>query len=218
MNKLTEQKEAKKSIELTNSVINQLPSNSEVYRQRGANYFKLGQYENALEDFNKAIRITNRQGYSYASDYVNRGCILGKLNRETEAISDLTKAMGLGFDRATVHSDRGCMYFKSGAYDKAIGDFDEAINSYSNLPKEKKSLVPKLNLYHLRGFSYLGLFGKGLDSKKIDINPLEKSLDDFCKVIIRTRDKNKREDLIKTIKKLSKVRTKIFMRGYMGVN
>src|SRR4030042_768531 len=59
------------------------------YFEQGIEYYKTGQYDNALSDYNKALEINP----NYAEAYYNRGTTYGKKGQYDNAISDFNKAL-----------------------------------------------------------------------------------------------------------------------------
>ncbi len=80
-----------KSIELPPSTPSQ---QAWAYRLRGDCYTKLEQYDNALDDYSKALELLPSASYSYK----RRGFIYYKINEYEEAIADLNKAVELNPD------------------------------------------------------------------------------------------------------------------------
>ena len=61
------------------------------YNNRGGAYFNLGQYQRALEDFDKAIRLEP----GYGSAYSNRGAAYSALGQSANAEANKAKACSL---------------------------------------------------------------------------------------------------------------------------
>jgi Flp pilus assembly protein TadD len=77
---------------------------SEVLRDRGLAYLKLGRLELALKDTDAALELAATDAVAWN----NRGAILIELGRFDEATETLKKAVELdpGFDRPKAHLDR----------------------------------------------------------------------------------------------------------------
>ena len=135
------------------------------YNNRGNAYYRLNQYEKAIEDFNMAIEFNPK----YAKAYRNRGNVHFKLNQYEKAIEDYKKAMGLNPNLAEAYNNRGLAYHKLNQYEEAIKDYKKAIE-----------LDPRgANAYYNRGNAYRGL------------NQYEEAIKDYKKAIeLDPRDAN----------------------------
>ena len=65
---------------------------ADAYYNRGVAYRNLGQYENAIEDFDEATSLDPQ----YAEAYYLRGSVYGALGKSVEAERDFAKAKELG--------------------------------------------------------------------------------------------------------------------------
>ena len=90
---------------------------------RGLSYHKSGQYQLAIQDFDKAIRIDP----IYVDAYVNRGWSYYKLGQTQLAIQDFDKAIQLDPNDYYAYGLRGIYYHDSRQYQRAIQDLDKAI-------------------------------------------------------------------------------------------
>ena len=86
----------------------------------------LGHYDEAIKDYDEAIRLKP----DYAIAYYNRGCAKGALGHNDEAIKDYDETIRLNPDDAIAYNNRGSAKYKLGHYDEAIKDYDEAIRLY----------------------------------------------------------------------------------------
>ncbi len=130
---------------------------SYICNNRGTLYSDLGQFTQAISEYNKAIELNPK----YAGAYNNRGGAYSDLGQFKEAISERTKAIELDpkFDRA--YYNRGLAYYNSGKVSKAVSDYNKAIK-----------LNPKLTeAYNNRGVAY-GSSGQ-----------LKKAVSDYTKAI-----------------------------------
>ncbi len=93
------------------------------YFNRGNNYFKRGQYDEAISDYTKALEIDPK----FTEAYHNRGTAYGKKGRYDEAISDFTKALEINPRFAEAYRSRGSAYDDKGQYDEAISDYNKAL-------------------------------------------------------------------------------------------
>ncbi len=116
------------------------------YRERGDAYYGKGEYDRALDDYNEAIRICpqwglvyNQRGRTYAAQ--------GEFNR---AIEDYARSLELDQEFAYLYYyNRGCAYYRSRVYDKAIADLSLAIErrpDYGNAYRSRSRAYGRLGL------------------------------------------------------------------------
>ena len=98
------------------------------YFDKGNEQFNLGNYEQAIADYTKAIKIKP----GYAGAYYNRGNAKINLGRHEEAIEDYTTAIGSRDNFAEAYNNRGIAKNHLGRYEEAIVDYTEAIGSGDN--------------------------------------------------------------------------------------
>jgi len=96
---------------------------AEIYNNRGFAYCEIGQYDQAISDFSKAIEINPR----FAPAYNNRGAAYLYTAQYDQAISDLSKAVEIDPRLANAYNNRGWAYIKMEQYDEAVSDFDKTI-------------------------------------------------------------------------------------------
>lgn len=99
------------------------PNNADSYSGRGYSYFRMCEYQRAIEDYSEAIRLN--PAYAYA--YYGRACVNEKLKNFKRAIEDYSEAIRLYPDGDAYYYGRGDSYFNIGQYDRAIEDYSEAI-------------------------------------------------------------------------------------------
>jgi tetratricopeptide (TPR) repeat protein len=146
-------------------------SGRNTYSESAVNYLKMGidsyskgDYDNAIEYFNSALRLDpkmpeafNNLGLAYdakgqrdqalanldqaiqlapdyATPYCNRGAINYDLGDIKEAIADLDKAIVLFPHFGKAYYNRGLTKMKIGNYDSAISDFSNAIEYANEFP------------------------------------------------------------------------------------
>jgi protein O-mannosyl-transferase len=182
-------------ITLLERAVNITDNNYLAYQNRGAVYLALGNYRQAIEDFDKAIAIIP----IYAEAYYNRGISYWHLGNEMQALRDFDKAIEIDPRHAEIYYKRGIIYASRGNYSQAIGDFDRAIeinpkdagiyyyrgNVYSSLGNYRQAIgdldkaieiMPKYaEAYYKRGISYwrLGNSSQAIGDfdKTIESNP-----------------------------------------------
>ncbi|WP_293347462.1 MULTISPECIES: serine protease [unclassified Microcoleus] len=148
------------------------------YVNRGSLYGGKGDYDNALKDYNEAIKLDPKNAIAYS----NRGDVYYNKGDYDNALKVYTEAIKLDPKYAIAYSNRGNLYREKGDYDNALKDFNEAIKldpkyaiaysnrgniysdkgDYDNALKdfnEAIKLDPKLaDAYYNRGNVY---YGKG---------------------------------------------------------
>ena len=113
-----------------------------VYGKRGAAYLFKGDYDQAIQDENKAIELDRNCGELYGF----RGLAYLYKGDYDKAIQDLGKTIELIKKPAGAYRFRGMAFLYKGDYDRAIEDFNRAIE-----------LNPKFAYaYAYRGFAFLG--------------------------------------------------------------
>jgi tetratricopeptide (TPR) repeat protein len=90
--------------------------------------FNDGNYKNALDEYNKVLRLNP----NHATAYVGRGVVYEKLGESQRAINDYSKAIELNPRHANAYCNRGLMYNKEGRFKVAIDDFNNAIEIAPN--------------------------------------------------------------------------------------
>jgi tetratricopeptide (TPR) repeat protein len=125
--------------------------------QRGIMLRQKGDYDAAVAEFTRAIRIDARsvgafqgrantyagrgdyekavEDYTRAIDidpkqplaYVNRGLAYVKLHDPSKAVADYTRALELDPKLGVAYLNRGSAFARSGEYDRAIADYSEAL-------------------------------------------------------------------------------------------
>ena len=94
------------------------------YYQRAYEAHQRGKYEEAIEDYDMAIRLDpNAPG-----TYYQRGLAKFQLDRHEEAIVDFDKALDISPNNAEVYYDRGLAKYQLERDEEAIVDFDKALD------------------------------------------------------------------------------------------
>ena len=94
------------------------------FYDRGTAYADADQYEEAIHDFDEALRLYPR----YAAALTGRGKAYRYKSQYDEAIRDFNEALRLNPRHADTWNARGQLYFDTGQYEQAISDFDEALH------------------------------------------------------------------------------------------
>ena len=93
------------------------------YYNRGVAKHDLGEYADAIADYDEAIRLQP----DHASAYYNRGNAKYALGEYEAAITDYDEAIRLQPDYVLAYNNRGLIKYTLGEYAAAIADFDIAI-------------------------------------------------------------------------------------------
>jgi tetratricopeptide (TPR) repeat protein len=102
---------------------------AEDHLNRGITYFRLKRYDDALADFEQAVRLEPSQSSAYAY----RGQAYAALQRHGEALADQDKAIWLDPSNALAYNARGITYSLQGRDDEALADYGRAIQLDPNL-------------------------------------------------------------------------------------
>jgi protein O-mannosyl-transferase len=143
----------KNSETLWTDVIDNYPTASMAYYNRGHYYYDAGEMEKAMPDFIKSIKLDS----TYADVYVDRGNIYNDYGKINSALNDFNRAIALNPTGAQAYNNRGLLYLNNGKAGLSIADFNKAI-----------ALSPDSALYY---------YNRGLYYK--NVNQYEKAVDDL---------------------------------------
>jgi tetratricopeptide (TPR) repeat protein len=96
----------------------------DAYLNRAAAYAARREYDEALDDYNAAIRIDG----SFAPAYNNRGVIYALIQEYEEAMSDLDQAVSINSGYVLGYLNRGVVQAAQGNYEAAIADFEQVVD------------------------------------------------------------------------------------------
>ncbi|NER36118.1 MAG: serine protease [Oscillatoria sp. SIO1A7] len=102
----------------------QIGENAEEAWNRGRARLDLGNYERAIEYFNKAISLNP----NYADAYNDRGRAYRRRGSHERAIENFERAISLNPNHAEAYNNRGFAYSDLRSYERAIADFNQAIS------------------------------------------------------------------------------------------
>ncbi len=100
------------------------------YNNRGNAYKNTRQYDNAIADYTKAIRLDP----SYVFGYNGRGNALLAMGEYDRAIADYNQALSLDPNYAYAYNGRGNAFKKKRQYDLAIADYTQSIRLDPDYP------------------------------------------------------------------------------------
>jgi len=90
----------------------------------GASNLNTGKTEEALADFNRAIKIDPQK----AAGYLGRANTLNILGQYEKAIADYNIALEIKSDLANAYVNRGSAYSHLGEIEKAIADYEKGLS------------------------------------------------------------------------------------------
>lgn len=105
------------------------PANLSIaYQNRGFQYGRKNDTDNAIDDYSEAIHINP----SNAQAWTNRGARLQRKKEYQRAISDHTRAIELDRNHKDAWYNRGNVYQEMGDKERAIADYREALRVNPN--------------------------------------------------------------------------------------
>ncbi len=136
-------------------------SQGHLFTTRGRAYWSLGEYDKALADLNRAVRLLSDNPAAWN----NRCALLNQLRRYDQALEDCNRALELNPRYHLAYSNRGAVWRGKRLLQRALVDHNQAIRLY-----------PRRDLYFFRrGRVYMDL--KNYDAaigdfyKAIGLNP-----------------------------------------------
>lgn len=118
----------KNDIESLNEAIINNPSSANLYCERGDFYLSIGNNQEALHDYERAIKVDPKCEQAFLS----HGNILVGLGDYRNGIKDLTQVLKLNPKNAIAYHNRGLALFRSGDERGAKKDYDQAIKLQSD--------------------------------------------------------------------------------------
>lgn len=151
----------KNKFTLWDDAIRKSPNKARPYNDRGNAYNDKGEFDLAIQDFNKSI-----EAFPYdAKVYSNRGIAYANKGEFDRAILDYNKAIELNPKLANPYNNRGNAYSHKGDFDRAIADFNKSIEINPH----------QAMVYNNRGLAYgmKGILDQAIAdfSKAIELNP-----------------------------------------------
>ena len=102
---------------------------TDAYYNRGTAYAEKGDFDRAIEDFDKVLELNPED----AAAYFNRGTAHSALNQHEKAIENYNKAIELDPNLAMAYNNRGLAYYSLNKHDEAMAEYNKAIELDQNL-------------------------------------------------------------------------------------
>jgi len=130
------------------------------YHNRGIAYYKKGEKNNALKNYDEAIRLKP----DYANSYFGKGKVYddrGDKGDKKNALENYKKAIEFGYTTANIYVSVGDIYY----YDKELKDDDKALSNYNDAVRLG---YKNANTYRSMGYIYYnkGDYNKAIESYK----------------------------------------------------
>jgi Tfp pilus assembly protein PilF len=135
------------------------------HNNRGNAYVTLGKYQEALEDYNAALRLDP----DFAKAYVNRGVVWTQTQEYNKALHDFDAALDLGLEDSSIYFNRANAFKALGSYERALEDYTRAL-----------LLNPdNVDAYNNRGTTYMKLTN------------IERAIEDFSSALVLDPENDK---------------------------
>jgi tetratricopeptide (TPR) repeat protein len=153
---------AKSGLEIIKDVMEQkIEKETGIYLFKGVSNGIEGKYDDAINQFKKAIDINPE----YAAAYNIRGIAYSMQGEYEKAISDFTKAVEIDTNYADAYTNRGLVFENRGEYNQAIMNYNQAIgiDSIQSFAYCNRGLI----------YSELGQYERAISdyTRAIEINP-----------------------------------------------
>ncbi|MFH1403484.1 MAG: AAA family ATPase [Candidatus Altiarchaeota archaeon] len=93
------------------------------YHNLGNDYYKINEFDKAIEHYNKALELRP----DLLETYFNRGLAYTRKQMYDKALEDMTKVIELNPNLAEAYYTRGLIHEYKMDYERAIGDYDKAL-------------------------------------------------------------------------------------------
>ncbi len=134
---------------------------------KGVDYIDVGEYEKAIEYFDKAIELNP----NYPTAFYSRGIAYMNLGQYERAIEEFNEAITHDPNYVVAYYNRGVAYAFLNQYERAIEDYNKALELNPNY----ETLDPIYEAYYNRGVAYAFLkqYERAIEdfNKAIELNP-----------------------------------------------
>ena len=120
----------------SNTDVTEYVQNGMKYLESGDNNRRAADYDLAVAEFDKAIRLSQNN----AEAYYGRGRAYLRKGDNSQAVADYTQAIRLNPNDVISYSNRGRAYARMGDYDNAVSDFESALRIDPNNAAIKQNL------------------------------------------------------------------------------
>lgn len=163
---------------------------SDAYNLKGNANYELGNFEESVEDFTKAIE----KDPNNAEHYYDRSWTYNKMDRSHSAMLDINKALELEPSNSRFYYSRAGFEYDLGRYKEAIKDYTKAIeinptakkyiargDCYIELEMHNEAIADYTSAIETEPESYVAYHRRGL--AKMDLEQYEEAIKDFEKAI-----------------------------------
>lgn len=163
---------------------------SDAYNLKGNANYELGNFEESVEDFTKAIE----KDPNNAEHYYDRSWTYNKMDRSHSAMLDINKALELEPSNSRFYYSRAGFEYDLGRYKEAIKDYTKAIeinptakkyiargDCYIELEMYNEAIADYTSAIETEPESYVAYHRRGL--AKMDLEQFEEAIKDFEKAI-----------------------------------
>ncbi len=161
-----------KAVESFTEYINLNPDVASGYEKRGLSYQELKRYQEALQDYDKAIELSPEN----SSDiYGNRGHIYSEFGRYQEAINNYDKWLNLDHKTLWPYHYKGMAYRQLEQYDLAIQSWERYVDLRLIESANWRESEQAIHAYNNIGWAYIELrqYQEAIESfdKALSVNP-----------------------------------------------
>ena len=154
---------------------------------RGNAYHESGEYQQAVNSYNEALRLRPE----FTEAYYNRGNAYQHLGEYRRALADYNEALRLRPENPEAYTNRGNAYRHLGEYWKALANYNEALKlrpefseaynnrgaSYADLGEHEKALADFTEALRLRSEFPEAYYNRGV--AYVDLGEHQKALADY---------------------------------------
>jgi tetratricopeptide (TPR) repeat protein len=184
-------KQYKEALEYFNQAAKLTPKNGIIYFNKGIALDKLGKYQEAISEFDKALEffndISNKKTRGKFLTTLNRQALsLISLNRYEEALNNYNKVIELNSLNFRAYIGKGDVLYHLKRYNEAINEYDIVL---SMLPNDNIKTEHLFGVYNNKGVAFLALgrYEEAIDNynKAIEFEPdhIEANANKLCPLL-----------------------------------